>query len=69
MKAAARLMYTMTEEINNNYIAKVKGSEASVTCGTCHRGAVNPEAFIVKPAGGPGPVQAAPSANDGQQPK
>lgn len=59
MKAAARLMYTMTEEINSNYITKVKGSDTRVTCGTCHRGQVSPEPFIVQPAGGPPRVQAA----------
>ena len=57
MKAVARLMYTMTEEINSNYIAKVEGSGMPVTCGTCHRGHVSPEPFTVQPAGGPPPTR------------
>ena len=40
-------MYTMTEEINSNYIAKVEGSGMPVTCGTCHRGQVSPEPFTI----------------------
>ena len=48
MKAVARLMYRMTEEINNNYIAKVEGSSILVTCGTCHRGEVSPEPFTIQ---------------------
>jgi hypothetical protein len=68
MKAVARLMYTMTEEINSDYLAKVKGSTASVTCGTCHRGAVNPEPFTFRPAVGP-PPQSIPSAEERPQPK
>lgn len=46
-KATARLMYTMTENINVNYISKVEGSEAPVTCGTCHRGHMGPEPFVI----------------------
>ena len=69
MKTVARLMYTMTEEINSNYIAKVKGSATSVTCGTCHRGAVNPEPFTFPPAVGPRPAPSVPGAEERQQPK
>jgi len=69
MKTVARLMYTMTEEINSNYIAKVKGSAANVTCYTCHRGAVNPEPFDVQPAGGPLFHRPAPGAKESRQPK
>ena len=69
MKAVARLMYTMTAEINSNYIAKVKGSGTPVTCGTCHRGEVNPLPFAVQPAGGPPPDRTAPGAKESQQPK
>jgi hypothetical protein len=46
-KATARLMYTMTENINVNYVSKVEGSEAPVTCGTCHRGHLGPEPFVI----------------------
>ncbi len=52
MKAAARLMYRMTEEINNNYIAKVEDSGIPVTCDTCHRGRASPEPFTIQPPGG-----------------
>lgn len=45
MKEVARLMYTMTDEINVNFVAKVEGSGMPVTCGTCHRGRINPEPF------------------------
>ena len=49
MKGIARLMYTMTEEINGSFIAKVEGSGLPVTCGTCHRGHVSPEPPAVAP--------------------
>ncbi len=62
MKAVARRMYTMTEEINRNYIAKVDGSGMPVTCGTCHRGLVSPEAFL--PAGEQPPAQAPSSVKE-----
>ncbi len=56
-KAQARIMYTMTEEINNNYLKKIaaaagpdeKEKPKPVTCGTCHRGHVKPEAYIPPP--------------------
>jgi hypothetical protein len=46
-KQTARKMYKMTEEINANYIAKIDSSGAPVTCGTCHRGHLGPEPFVV----------------------
>jgi hypothetical protein len=46
-KATARLMYKMTEDINVNYVSKVPNSEAPVTCGTCHRGHLGPEPFVI----------------------
>jgi len=45
-KAFARKMYQMTEEINQNYVAKIPNSGAPVTCGTCHRGHLGPEPFV-----------------------
>ena len=42
MKNVARQMYTMTEHINADFIARVEGSGMPVTCGTCHRGSINP---------------------------
>jgi Photosynthetic reaction centre cytochrome C subunit len=44
-KAAARLMYSMVEDINVNYVAKVENSGVPVNCGTCHRGRIGPEPF------------------------
>jgi hypothetical protein len=48
-KATARLMYTMTEDINRNYVSKVPNSDMPVTCGTCHRGHFGPEPFVIPP--------------------
>lgn len=51
-KQMARIMYTMTEDLKKNYVSKVEaldtmGSPAPpVTCGTCHRGHLDPEAYI-----------------------
>jgi hypothetical protein len=45
-KSTARLMYKMTQDINRNYVSKVEGAEATVTCGTCHRGHLEPETFV-----------------------
>jgi Photosynthetic reaction centre cytochrome C subunit len=47
MEDSARLMYLMTEEINSKFVAKVEGSGMPVTCGTCHRGRIAPEPFVV----------------------
>jgi hypothetical protein len=50
-KKMARIMYTMTEDLKANYVAKVAAMDkmaepaAPVTCGTCHRGHIDPEAF------------------------
>lgn len=44
-KSTARLMYTMTEEINKNYLSKIESSGAPVTCGTCHQGHLGPAPF------------------------
>jgi hypothetical protein len=54
----ARIMYKMTEDIKANYVSKVAaldtmGSPAApVTCGTCHRGHLDPEAFEIPHEGG-----------------
>ncbi len=50
MKEIARLMYTMTEQINRDFVARVEGFGLPVTCGTCHRGHVSPEPAFVAPA-------------------
>jgi hypothetical protein len=68
-KRTARIMYTMTEDINKNYIGKIDTTGAMVTCGTCHRGHLGPEPFVIPPDddhdhdhGGPAPSPAAPAA-------
>jgi len=54
-KKMARIMYTMTEDLKKNYVAKVAAMDkmaepaAPVTCGTCHRGHLDPEAFTPAP--------------------
>jgi len=48
-KSTARLMYKMTQEINGNYISMVENSSTPVTCGTCHRGHLDPEPFVIPP--------------------
>jgi hypothetical protein len=75
-KATARLMFSMTEDINRNYVSKIPNSEAAVTCGTCHRGHLGPEPFVAPPDDHdgphppPGPSQAPPPAGATQpQPK
>jgi hypothetical protein len=66
-KNAARLMAKMTADVNENYVSMIdlpdakestadKG-QAKVSCGTCHRGHMKPEAFIPPPErDGPPPV-------------
>ena len=46
-KLTARLMYKMTEDINVNYVSKVPSSDTPVTCGTCHRGHLGPEPYVI----------------------
>lgn len=58
MKDVARLMYTMTEQINRDFVAKVEGSGIPVTCGTCHRGRISPEPFAPALQGEPVPAHA-----------
>lgn len=63
-KQTARLMYTMTEAINVDYVSKVPNSDEPVTCGTCHRGHLGPEPYVIPPDdhGGPRPPQGQPAA-------
>jgi len=69
-KATARLMVTMTEEINKNYVSKIDNSGAAVTCGTCHRGHLGPEPFVIPPEGAPKTPQASqPAGAATSQPK
>ena len=48
-KATARLMYKMVEDINTNYVGKIDNSGPPVSCGTCHRGHLDPEPFVAPP--------------------
>lgn len=48
-KNTARLMFTMTQKINGDYVSMVNDGEAKVTCGTCHRGHLKPEDFVPPP--------------------
>ena len=60
-KKMARIMYTMTEDIKANYVKKVADMDkmespaAPLTCGTCHRGHLDPEAFVPPKEEGRGP--------------
>lgn len=64
-KNTARLMFTMTQDINKNYVSKVPDSDAKVTCGTCHRGHLDPEEFVIpkEEHGGPPPAGAHPPSS------
>ena len=44
-KNTARLMYRMVEDINKNYVNMVENSGVPVSCGTCHRGHLDPPIF------------------------
>lgn len=60
MKESARIMFRMTERINADYVAKVDAAGMPVVCGTCHRGHLEPEPFVLAPEGRPSaPVPAA----------
>jgi cytochrome c553 len=57
-KQIARLMYTMTQEINQDTIRKAMQLDPDddgmpVTCGTCHRGHKMPEEFVIPKQEGP----------------
>lgn len=60
MKGAARIMYTMTEEINRKFITGDDGVSGPVTCGTCHRGKIKPEPFVSSPGGNTSTTQTQP---------
>jgi hypothetical protein len=61
-KATARLMYRMVGDINGNYVEKVENSGVGVTCGTCHRGHLDPPIFTPPPHGDHDHDHAAPPA-------
>ncbi len=68
-KQIARIMYTMTQQINADYISKASELDKdamgmTVTCGTCHRGHEMPEEFVIpkeERPGGPPPAGGAPA--------
>jgi hypothetical protein len=52
VKDKARIMIKMTEDINTKYLTQIadfKATTDAITCGTCHRGVKEPEAFVPKP--------------------
>jgi cytochrome c553 len=58
-KKIARIMISMTQQINADYISKASAMDPDamgmrVTCGTCHRGHEMPEEFVIPKEGGPG---------------
>jgi hypothetical protein len=71
-KLMARIMYQMLEEDKKNYIARVAdmdkmgASVAPLTCGTCHRGHLDPEAYASAPEH---PPQSAPGSAPATQPQ
>lgn len=44
-KKTARLMYKMVQDINGNYVNMVENSGVPVSCGTCHRGHLDPPIY------------------------
>ena len=67
-KSAARLMYKMTVDINQNYVSMVDSSGAPVTCGTCHRGHLGPEHFEIPKDDGPPRPEGPPPSSAKPQP-
>jgi hypothetical protein len=75
-KQIARIMYTMTQQMNKDYISKAMdldkdGMGKPVTCGTCHRGHEMPEDFVIpheQRPGGPGGGGGAPPPAAGTTP-
>jgi hypothetical protein len=58
-KQIARIMYSMTEQMNKDYISKAMDLDKDdqgtpVTCGTCHRGHKMPEEYVIPKQAGPG---------------
>jgi hypothetical protein len=69
-KATARLMYSMTEDINVNYLSKIESSGIPIACGTCHRGHLEPEPFAFADGDRPQSQQSTPpSGATPSQPK
>ena len=74
-KKIARIMYTMVQQINGDYISKAMALDPDamgmkVTCGTCHRGHEMPEEFVIPQEHGPGgpPAGSAPPGHERRRP-
>jgi hypothetical protein len=75
-KQIARIMVTMTQQMNKDYISKAMdldkdGMGKPVTCGTCHRGHEMPEEFVIpreERRGGPGGGEGTPPPPAGATP-
>ena len=75
-KQIARIMYSMTQQMNKDYISKAMdldkdGMGKPVTCGTCHRGHEMPEEFVIpreEHRGGPGGGEGTPPPAAGATP-
>jgi cytochrome c553 len=67
-KTTTRTMYKLTGTINQS-VGKIGSTGTQVTCGTCHRGHLTPEAFVAPPTANQRPTQAAPSAGAAPQPQ
>ena len=69
MKKAARIMYGMTEEINVKYVSQVDGLGVAVTCGTCHRGHMSPDPFVIPPEAGQSAPEVPPPSREQPEPQ
>ncbi len=58
-KTTARTMYKLIGNINQ-CVGKIGSTGTQVSCGTCHRGHLTPEAFVAPPTANQRPTQAAP---------
>jgi hypothetical protein len=74
-KKIARIMISMVQQINGEYISKASALDPDamgmkVTCGTCHRGHEMPENFVPPEEHGPGapPAGSAPPGHDAPAP-
>jgi hypothetical protein len=72
-KKIARIMYTMTQQINMDYISKAMDLDKDnmglpVTCGTCHRGHKMPEEFVIPREAPRGEGQGGPPAGGATAP-
>jgi len=66
-KTTARTMYKLTETINQS-VGKIGSTGTQVTCGTCHRGHLTPEAFVAPSPAVQRPPQPAPASELTPQP-